>query len=111
MNQLEAILILTKETNHLPKSSFYLGLADILTESAKTEIKTNPKSISCTKTINEIRETFNHALELFSDDKIFYNQQQKSGFLERKICVKNKVQKLIDQQKNVARKIDLTLSQ
>lgn len=106
MDELEAIKHLSKETEHLPKSSFYLGLADILTENAASEIKNNERDSYREKTIERIWDNFDYAIELFSEDKKLYEKDQKNGFLERKIYVKNKIELLVkkNEKKNIKEK-------
>lgn len=103
MDELEAITRLSKETEHLPKSSFYLWLAYILTGNATAEIKKDSRDSYREKTIERIWDNFDYAIELFSEDKKLYEKDQKNGFLERKIYVKNKIELLVkkNEKKNI----------
>ncbi|AHB40943.1 hypothetical protein P148_SR1C00001G0132 [candidate division SR1 bacterium RAAC1_SR1_1] len=96
MYQIDPITLLAKETNHLPESSFYLGLADILAVETEKEIKDISRRNYRIKKIEEVQKNLQYALLLFNTDKNNYQENQKQGFLQKKICVDQKLRKLRD---------------
>jgi hypothetical protein len=87
MLTLGEISSLTKDTEHLPDSSFYLWCADIIVKNA---IKGFPKTHKRDRRYKILAEAEKHlkcALLLFAKDKKQYQENQKQWFLERKCYV------------------------
>ncbi|MDD3262408.1 MAG: hypothetical protein PHR61_01050 [Candidatus Absconditabacteria bacterium] len=84
MTDLQSIIKLTQETKHLPNSSFYLGLTEFFTNDALKEIK-NRKTRECrVKIIEKIQSDLKYALNIFKEDKVNYEENQKQYFLKKK---------------------------
>jgi beta-galactosidase beta subunit len=94
MLKVDALAALTKDTQHLPESSFYLGCADVLTKEASKEFSQIHRRNSRYRLLQEAEESLKYALILFEKDKIHYQENQKNGFLERKYCIDNELKKL-----------------
>ncbi len=97
MQSLDAISKLTKETEHLPSSSFYLWLTEIFANDALNEIKFAKSRYCRLKTIEKLQKDLKDSLAIFKEDKIYYEEEQKQYFLRKKICVDQKIQQLFDE--------------
>jgi hypothetical protein len=97
MTDLQSIIKLTQETKHLPSSSFYLWLTEFFTNDALKEIK-NRKTRECrVKIIEKIQSDLKYALNIFKEDKVNYEENQKQYFLKKKICIDQKIQQLFEE--------------
>lgn len=83
----DALYMLTKDTEHLPESSFYLWCADILVKEATKNINKKTTRDSRYRFLQEIEQSLAYALNLFDEDKQHYTDIQKQWFLEKKVCV------------------------
>lgn len=81
------IYALTKDTQHLPPSSFYLGCADILTEEAKKVLQKKSREYERDAILQEIENNLYYALTLFAKDKNTYTLSQKEWFIKKKYIV------------------------
>jgi len=81
------------QTKHLPESGYYLALADYFIDETKNWKETKSKELRVL-TLEKIMEAFNWSTSLFKEDKKNYNPKQLQWFLERKILVCKKWEKL-----------------
>ena len=107
MEKQDPLYLLEEETKHLPESSFYLWLADILISQAETVFKQDFWKVSRITVINEIQSNLNQAISLFKEDKYKYLESQKQGFLQRKIRINEKLKALEFKHNELLKKISL----
>jgi hypothetical protein len=90
----ESLKNLSKDTSHLPDSSFYLWYADILIREVDKEIiKYTTRDRRC-NLILQVEGYLSYAIQLFDWDKKYYTDVQKKWFLEKKIKVCENIKKV-----------------
>jgi hypothetical protein len=94
MLKIDAISSLTKDTEHLPDSSFYLWCADVIVKNAIKEFPKIHKRDKRYKILTEAEKYLKCALSLFAKDKKQYQENQKQWFLERKYYVDKELKAL-----------------
>jgi len=86
---------LIKENEHLPSSSYYLALTNLLIDEAAKEREKNKTGRHIrTRTLIDIHENFLYCILLFRQDKEDYTKSQKQWFMERKIRTDKKIEEL-----------------
>lgn len=83
---------LIKQNEHLPQSSYYLDVANFLIDESWIENK--KRRAARIIVLEEIKENFERSITLFKEDKKNYNAVQKQWFMERKIRINEKLEKL-----------------
>ncbi|MEI6672186.1 MAG: hypothetical protein WCL02_02235 [bacterium] len=77
MLESKKIHALTKDTQHLPPSSFFLGYADILTKEAIELFQKKARKYERNAILQEIKEELHYTITLFEKDKNTYTLPQK----------------------------------
>jgi len=90
----DVLILLTKDTQHLPESSFYLGYADIFTKEVNKEFPQMHTRNARYILLQEAENSLKYALSFFARDKAEYKKDQKNGFLTRKHYIDNELKQL-----------------